>query len=184
MSELKRQARRLSELFAKLAEKETYFEHIDDCHRWNASSQNPCMLNDLSLWRVAEPKRKIIDLSVCIKSNIDMEFRDHSNWFTDKLKNITKDVCEYPEVNKTIYQSITLFTAHKCRIRQKHWHSWNGGKRPIPEGLAGAIRLRDKTVEYLSIANKWVHDNASKNKDIIAFWIDGPAENYKYEWEE
>ena len=72
---------------------------------------------------------------------------------------------------------------NKCRIRKSNWHSWDGGKRPIPEGLTGTIRLRDKSVECLNTADKWEHDGVLTDCDIIAFWIDGTANDYKYEWE-
>ena len=76
MSELKRQARRLSDLFTELAEKETWFEFRTSDGWDKCSCMSPNMSSDLSRWRVIEPEKKIIDLSMMVGSDIDMEFTD------------------------------------------------------------------------------------------------------------
>jgi len=183
MSELKRQARRLSDLFAELAEKGTWFEF----NYYVAWRKHPCecpdLRSDLSNWRVAKP-HKIIDLSIMIDSDIDMEFTNLIDFKIQPYHSAIGHLTGFDNStnnNYAIHNGINKFS--KCRIRQKYWHSWNGGKRPIPEGLAGAIRLRNKSIAYLNTTDKWEYDGVLTDCDIIAFWIDGPAEEYKYKWE-
>jgi len=175
---VKQQAGLLSKLFAELEDKGTWFEFNYDAAWRKHHCECPDLRSDLSNWRVAEPEKKIINISMMIDSDIDMEFSNHmgQDWFVYKLT----------DINKNGYYSITNDKyGHSCRIRQNHWHSWNGGgNHPLPEGLTGKIRLRDRCVLPLSCATKWEYDACDESLDIIAFWIDGTVNNYKYEWEE
>ena len=176
MSELKRQARRLADLYTELEEKETWFE-FNDLGNWcDVTCRTPHMRSDLSLWRVAEPKRKIIDLSLMVGSDIDMEFPTNAgtSWFTSQLKEIKEG---------KFYISKHNYKYSECRIRQNHWHHLGGGECPLPRGLTGQVLLRNRNVIILDCASKWVHDEYDMYLDIIAFMVTGVTNDYKYEWE-
>ena len=71
-----------------------------------------------------------------------------------------------------------------CRARKHHWHSWQGGKCPLPEGLLVEVIRRDGKSMPADISFLWDWSHANESSDIIAFKVLGPAEGWKYEWEE
>ncbi|MCP3672812.1 MAG: hypothetical protein GY814_20795, partial [Gammaproteobacteria bacterium] len=70
----KEQALKLSGLYKELAEKGTWFEVRDVVDVWHKGDMCPSLVSTLSEWRVAEPEKKIIDLTKMIGSDVDMEF--------------------------------------------------------------------------------------------------------------
>ena len=62
----KAQAQRLSELYAELAEKGTYFEVIRGCTAidYTETRHSPDLESDLSQWRVADKSKKQIIVGV------------------------------------------------------------------------------------------------------------------------
>jgi len=158
----------------------------DECKNEYMAAIFPCnnCKFDPALNDQFKPEKKIIDLSTMIDSDIDMEFTNLIDFEIQPYHSAIGRLTGFDistNNNYAIHNGINKFS--KCRIRQKYWHSWNGGKRPIPEGLAGAIRLRNKSIAYLNTTDKWEHDGVLTDCDIIAFWIDGTANDYKYEWE-
>lgn len=128
---------------------------------------------------IPEPKyKKIIDLSKVVGSDIDCEFLrpDGSLIGINKLTNICGD-----GINET-YESSGIYTT-KCRIRQDHWHSWQGGSCPLPEGLEIELLFRGGKHEKLTdyIYDRWSDDD--DNYDIIAFKVLCTAPGYKYKFE-
>lgn len=137
-------------------------------------SNGPKLNSDTHLWSVnpPKPKKEIIDLSIMVNSNIDMEFDFLDNkWKTSYLIEIAKE----GYINK--YGSVF----DRCRIRQNHWHSWNGAKCPLPKGLFIATKrksLHSNIVFYGETSSEYLNW-----KDIIAFKITGIEKKYKYEWQ-
>jgi len=116
-----------------------------------------------------KPKKKIIDLSMMVGSDIDMEV-SYTNDFS------RAEIIKY-----------NIHTAQNAnfRIRQDHWHSWQGGDSPLPEGLD--IRLLSRNGDDTKASNskyinfRWEHGFID---DIIAFKVIGTADNARYEWQE
>lgn len=157
------------------------FTSCDDCHNKGVI---PLCLKCTHYRQPTEdlftPKqKKIIDLSVCIESGIDMEFSDDGSFMIiDTLVN----TCSVNKVYRTSHSS--LF--NKCRVRQDHWHSWQGGyKCPLPEGLKVELMYRNRGKGQHSPAYTeldWNHNDSVY--DIIAFKVISVADGYKYEWQD
>lgn len=179
------QARKLGLLYAELASagEEAYFERLNrvDMGWYKPTNTYPNLNSDLSLWRVAKPPaKKIIDLSVCIESDIDMEFSDVSIfWKINKLIDInSKADRKYIDDCSNAY--------HLCRVRGNHWHSWGGGKCPLPEGLKVHVQIRKGgVIPFDSTCNvNWkYHDELMTDYDVIAFRVLGVDDGWRYEWQ-
>ena len=76
-----------------------------------------------------EPKKKVIDLSVLIDSQIDCEFsRDKIKWRVGKLI----DVVYRGDTDEISHYSCDGGHQYKyCRPRMNHKHAWYGGECPI-----------------------------------------------------
>ena len=153
------------------------FTSCNDCQNRMTTVCNYCKHNKLNSHFCPKPKKKIIDLSVCIDSGIDMEFGA-----TD-----IKHIGTLLKIEETRYFSKNIIAGWytECRVRQDHWHSWQGGKCPLPEGLEVALIYRNRGVGehkpvYLEL--DWSHDN--RLYDIIAFKVISVADGYKYEWQD
>ena len=66
---------------------------------------------------------KKIDLSICVNSKVDMEF-----WLTGTFNH--KEIAKLKEYSPTPITTATKRQYDECRVRQDHWHSWNGGTCP------------------------------------------------------
>jgi len=174
------QAKRLGSLYAELAEQGTWFEWFDSIDNgWIKVTPNPTTSNDLSQWRVAEKQDKIIDMSCLVGSDIDCEFYSNvdDEWKISKLTKMHNQGFQYLDSTNS-YKS-------KCRVRQDHWHSWQGGdKCPLPEGLDCKFKFRglhdaEGYSHSVNSDNSWQHTDS--DLDIIAFKVLGIAEGYKYE---
>ena len=119
----------------------------------------------------AKPKIKEINLSHLIGSDIDMEFSD--NLIVDKLIKIDG-----------FYRNLSGTAWIKCRVRENHWHNWNGGECPLPEGLNIIVKFRDGTesienMMYFGVTN-WIHTGLIPNCDFIAFKVIGTKDGWEY----
>lgn len=135
----------------------------------------------LKAWKVnpPKPKKKIIDLHMMIGSDIDMEFNNNAidkYWYIEKLVSINVP-------NNKIYMDRNESFFSNCRIRQNHWHSWQGGACPIPEGLIIKVKTRNNKQFNNDYGPGWRWNHRDKPTDIIAFKIIGIAENWTYKKE-
>ena len=121
-----------------------------------------------------EAKLKIINLSMMIGSDIDMEFSEGSEWNIGKLISLNNYVSDIA------HHSLSSNNHSKCRVRQNHWHAWTGGECPLPEGLNISLIMRSRrlaeTTEYQS--QFWMYSGG--NSDVIAFKVLGTAINWSY----
>ncbi len=181
----KEKAQALANWYQELADSDNGFTNQNISGR--DGNQYPNMSNSIKYIKCCKvnppkPKIKKIDLSVCIKSGIDMEFATYQNdWeFISPLKTI--------EIDK-VYPFIPILQLEggdrhlkQCRVRENHWHSHQGGIKPIPFGLDIEILQRngDKAIGYnlLGTTLSWEHTNGEY--DIIAFKVIGVAEGFTY----
>lgn len=130
-----------------------------------------------------KPEKKIIDLSVVIKSGIDCVFLNPVQFtsgykFYDKLSCIGND-----SIEGLFYKDSQGRSFRYCSIRQNQWFAWLGGERPLPEGLN--VQVIDRNGSNKSgepVEFDWKYKGT--HIDIIAFKVLGVADGYKYEWEE
>ena len=173
----KKQALWLSRFYAELEENDngvTYKNTV--CANSPNMNTNP---HELHHWKVTPKQQaKIIYLKMMIGSEVDMEFSNclfDSGLHIDKLSEIQNK--KYPYGDCEDYWQ-------ECRIRENHWHHWQGGERPIPEGLDGKILLRDKTIYSLPKEVNWHHGLENELFEIISFMVTGKKDGYIYEWEQ
>ena len=144
---------------------------------------HPSMESNLDNYKInpPKPKKKIIDLSILIGSDIDMEFGD-SIAVNDLGFNVIDNLIEDNNPIGLYISKRELRGFEQCRIRQNKWMSWQGGGCPLPEGFIVVLEFNDKTTlkvdNYISL--DW---SRSKNNCIRAFKVIGPEEGWKYEWE-
>lgn len=134
-------------------------------------------------WTPPKPKKKIIDLSMMVGSDIDMEFKLNSTeWKIGKLSFINKDSTE-----GIFYHALNFHGSNKCRIRQDHWHVWQGGKCPLPDGLRIKIMLRNGRIPNSTTyaTEEWTWEHHEEDGDIIAFKVDDIADEYicEHDWD-
>lgn len=150
-------------------------------------SHNPSNINYFR----PKAEKKIIDLSTCVGSDIDMEFADSIN-VNDLGFCLTDTLNEDNTQLKGLYISKReLRGFEQCRVRQDHWHSWQGGECPLPDGLAIEIRTREKSTTSYNAKSynmsawgwKWNHPKRDNSGDIIAFKVLGPADGWCYSWD-
>ncbi len=173
----KEQALKISHLWKELAEKGTWFEGIDIVGVWRKTDKSPNLASKISEWRVAEPEKKIIDLTKCINT-IDMEFADceegcEFSWefgILDKILSPTSDYV-YP------YTKLNYGDFKCCRVRQNHIHFYNGIGNPLPDGLLVRLYFYDyKPTIYKSQDLNW---DCSCN--VSGFEVIDTLPEYKYE---
>lgn len=130
---------------------------------------------------------KIIDLSILVNSGIDMEFSS----CIDDVDADSSEAIWYPQQLIGVSNNATYLYSNgcdsKCRVREDHWHSWQGGANPLPDGLVIEILTRDNRqypnhscAGYNNIDWDWMWRD--KITDIIAFKVLGVAKGYTYKW--
>ena len=147
--------------------------------QWLGSSGGPNQCSIRQNWRI-KPAKKVIDLSVLVKSGIDCEFRDDIGERTTigKLLGITNaDLDLYP------YTTGNSADKHygQCQPRIHHIHAWQGGECPLPEGFVVKVWFRsggDTTVTIPS-GLYW-----GANSETMAFEVLGLADGYVMPWED
>jgi len=125
-----------------------------------------------------KPVKEVIDLTMMIGSNIDMEFSQSelSNQYVGLLKEITNNDIFYVMPTRDAYK--------RCRIRQDHWHSWPGGENPLPKGLEVILEYQDKSTTKTSRHTDSINWHRDSVNCIRAFKVIRVAEGYRYEWED
>tara|TARA_R110000822_G_scaffold31612_6_gene91409 strand:+ start:459 stop:986 length:528 start_codon:yes stop_codon:yes gene_type:complete len=139
---------------------------------------------DLTHWYAEWHKtaKKVIDLSVLIKSGIDCEFSDNSSWEVTTIGKLysldTSNFLPYVLGSKQV--------SFKCvRPRMNHKHAWQGGECPFPEGFMVKVWFRNKeqatfVAEATHIA--WEHEEGfnhhTSGYDIMYFEVLGLADGY------
>ena len=171
---MNKKAKELSDWYLELSQNDNGIETI-------AALDSPNMSSNLDMYRINPPKpvKKVIDLSCIVGSDIDCEFENYAGiWVISNLKEISNDsVLEY--------RGNLGYLADKCRIRQGKWMSWQGGDKPIPEGLNVQFRMIDSG-ELTGYITPYYQKGAPVIdwNEVIAFKVIGPAEGFKYEWED
>jgi len=172
---MNKKAKELSEWYAQLAENDNGLMLAP------LVMMSPNLESDLSEYIINPPKPqpKIIDLNMMIGSDIDMEFGNKTRHGDTIGKLDYIDEHGY-------FNSYSDNYYKECRIRQDHWHSWQGGECPLPEGLEIEVKYRrknliDKRNGHCDYGTAWLWDGG--HDDIIAFKVLGTAENWEYEWE-
>jgi len=79
---------------------------------------------------LAKPELKPVDLSVLAKSGIDCEFFDVDGFCGFEPIGLLGKI-----TNPVGYKSSKGSYWPCCRPRMNHWHNWQGGECPLPEGL-------------------------------------------------
>lgn len=176
-----KKARELSNFYNKLAETEggvIKFRKTTDGLWLNTINKYPDLNSNLDDWQVCKPTEKAIDLSICIKSGLDMEFSNNREvWLVGEL-----DVNRGNQDTYNRVDDIYIEWAY-CRVRQNHTHAWLGGECPIPEGLEGYAVLRKGTKVNISDIRTWDHEGIGydiMSFDVIYFVITGTKEGYEY----
>lgn len=139
-------------------------------------------LDDLECDHVRiKPTVTPVDLSVLIASGIDCEFIDpnygHTHIHINMLSHISGD---------HYYIDTTTLSYNKCKPRMNHWHAWNRGDCPLPEGLTFELRFRNGSVHesILGVNDiRWCYSKRDTAMDIIAFKVTGLADGYCWPWE-
>lgn len=134
-----------------------------------------------------KPQKKAVDLSVLIRSGIDCEFNGaEGGWLRlGEIHEITDSICAYTDNSGNSWM--------RCRPRMNHWHSWQGGECPLPEGVKVAVITRgDEPIQsFNGVAFSdvevnelyWSREKKWRDGDIIAFKVTGLAGGYCWPWE-
>ena len=177
-------AQELSDFYQKLADggEIDYRLLRKDC--FGHSENGPHMGCSKDVWRI-KPTKKVIDLSVLIKSGIDCEFTDNQS---NERKYIGKLVSLIKSDNLPFVlgdNQLKMASFRYCQPRMNHKHAWQGGECPLPEGFMVKVWFRDGSESTRSIASGnglyWGHNN--HGSDIIAFEVIGIADGYVMPWE-
>jgi len=148
-------------------------EKCDNCIHQSTIVQDGCLqcIHFATLDNFEVKQDKIIDMNCMVGSNIDMEFTD-----TGVFDSIGKLVGVYEnKYAKTKYTN----TWSKCRIRQDHWHSWQGVENPLPEGLViGYSTFDNQSRRWVNNCSHYIELDWST---IYEFKVLGPAKGWKYE---
>ena len=149
-------------------------EEQDHICGWSGTLKSPNLTSNPEIWRI-KPKKKVVDLSVLVASQIDCEFRDHGgddgSWHIYKLNVVSEDG----------YQA-DYYVWDECQPRMNHVHYWGGGECPLPEGIVVRLYFRDEVPidDEIHEGYNWVHCGTSN--DIIGFEVLGLADGWEYPW--
>ena len=162
---------------------EVYIQPLTKDAGWYKAKQTDLILRE---WlrdprdvRIA-PEKKPIDLSVLSESGIDCEFSHAGNddWYP--FGGLSKIVKNRYRTNPDHDGSYA-----QCRPRMGgHWHNWQGGECPLPEGLVVEVMLRNKkkiTAGAGGSRATWAH--IWDDSDIIAFKVIAVADTHCMPWE-
>lgn len=128
--------------------------------------------------------KKPVDLSVLIKSGIDCEFvysnatNHRDRLIIEKLTEITSNDYATRYVNSN--EKAHLY----CKPRMNHWHYWDGGDCPLPEGIKVSVKtLRCAAYDGDCLSFSWGRKIRAVDGNIIAFKVLGLADGYCWPWE-
>lgn len=168
--DIKAKAKWLSEFYAQVAEGgEPQYKYSGG---WATTEGGPNLHSNKDDRRI-KPALKVIDMSALIGSGILCVFGDG-----ESAANIG-----YLRGVDGVYKCKTSmgtakFTSHSsCVPQMNHWHHWDGGDCPLPEGFTGRAKRRDGLVMEQEPHHRWKHSGL--DTDIIAFSVTGIAEGYK-----
>lgn len=145
---------------------------------WGSTKHSPSLVSDPAMWRI-KPKKKVVDMSVLIKSGIDCTFWDDEEEYSEtrKLSHILYG-STYVDHQDTIWEAV--------RPRMNHIHAWQGGECPLPEGLLVKVWYRRMGFAHISSSDyidDWRHDD-DYDTNIIAFEVLGLAEGWQWPFED
>lgn len=171
----KEKAQWLSDRWAEVAQGGVW-EECD--HGWFEAPEGPRSEDTmLHTWRVVMPPvKKVIDLS-CLVNGVDCEFWNSSQRHFGNLDEVSYDCGELQFIG--CGESWDF-----CQPRMNHWHNWQGGECPVPEGYVVEVLFRGghfSAEDPCATDWNWKHDSYSS--DIIAFRVLRVAENYCMPWE-
>lgn len=129
-----------------------------------------------------KPELIPVDLSVILGIGIDCEFSNgNGKWNISLLADIVTDVtCT---TLGYVPSSSRGQVFGKCRPRMDHWHSWQGGECPLPDGLVFELILRDGTFGPGGPASTLTWEHHDESTDIIAFRIVGLSDGFFWPWD-
>ena len=136
------------------------------------------------MWRI-KPTKKVIDLSVLIKSGIDCEFSDESEFLCMNTRIANLRVVDR---GPSWYASNSPNQYLYCRPRMNHKHAWQDGDCPLPEGFI--VRLTKWSVHVPHISHielttkQWISSKANEHTTVQAFEVLGVADGYVMPWEQ
>lgn len=138
--------------------------------KWRQNKTHPTWAENLEYRR--KPKKKAVDLSVLIRSGVDCEFADNPEFKVPTVEFLNSTSGRIKKYGSSVHSCFQY-----CRPRMNHWHYWDGGECPLPEGvlvevkdgLGGWGRCRSTSLGI------WVNP--------IAFKVIGLQEGYCWPWE-
>lgn len=151
---------------------------IYDCvnDKWLPMRDSESFMQQASYRRKSQ--KKAVDLSVLVSSQIDCEFRTGTKSAIGVLTGfIGAKADKFIQLDK-----VCDIEWQECRPRLNHWHSWQGGDCPLPEGLAVEVMFRlGQTTNHRYMDGRWSH--VDSGGDIIAFKVTGLADGWTWPWE-
>lgn len=161
-------------------------------HGWRDMDRTSALKNAFSICDTncstsirIKPEVTPIDLSVLIQSGIDCEFSS----FAPAIGATIGILESINAIDQRLYVgNVDGSGGNKdynlCRPRMYHWHSWQGGKCPLPEGLRVEVKFRSGEKRRIFVGeHKWFHDNTCSSNEIIAFRVLGKADTHCWPWE-
>ena len=152
---------------------------------WEPVDRGPSLCDSPEDYRI-KPKSKTIDVSPLVDSGIECHFSD-SVCPKGDLRGGLRSILLRLRDSAYRYESEDDYHRY-CRPIMKQWHPWNGGKRPIPEGLHASVRRRDGAIANVDrIAREvWEHEPKDGScdqamRDIVAVRFDGVKDGYVWE---
>ena len=187
----KEQALAISALYGELAEQGTWFEYSRyEKSSFKATECSPSIGSKLNCWRVAEKQDKIVDMSCLVGSDVDCEFTNLVDFDIQPYHTAVGCLTGFDNsTNKNYAIHNDVNTYRQCRVRQDHWHSWQGGGEcPLPEGLLIQLKFgkeqaydSETRAEYSGERFNKVWRLTTTDYRIVAFKVIGTAEGWKYE---
>lgn len=161
------------------------FTSCDDCtDNMKQSNCSICIHNNMGDFFEPKPKQKIVKLEEMVGSDIDMEFSNMAipfihthDIYIGKLTGFDESIPD-----KKFYIKDKVGKHYKCRIRQDHWHHWNGDECPLPEGFEIEIEYYDRDDGELIREGLNNYRNMGWS-NITGFKVLGTADNTIYEWQ-
>lgn len=169
--------KQLGDMYLEYAKGGRQFYFKAPLNSWTPSDYFPAIDSNLDQWELRPIAKKPVDLSVLIKSGILCEFdAGEQNLWIGKLSRIGSGY--YSMDMRGACQAM----ASVCRPLMDHWHSWQGGECPLPDGVMVSVLHRkapSKTLNATGLSWGWFN----KEPDIIQFKVTGLVEGYCWPWD-
>lgn len=150
--------------------------------KWQKTERfTPRVDQPMACWRVAPPPaKKVIDLSVLVGSGVDCEFWDEEG-------EVLIGALTHSFDGSGPYQCDKRLWFPHCQPRMNHWHSWQGGECPLPEGFVVEAYTRTGRLlpeaEATTLRWRWRYSYPHNDPDIITFRVLRKADDYCMPWE-